>query len=113
VTPEGLAALLSSLGDTPDAVAETLRREGCGGTRGHCWGCPVSLFLRKRTGLRAGARALRCDVEPPGTEPVSCETPMPVRLFVRLFDLGEYPDLQLSISTVPPRTTPPPPGGVP
>jgi hypothetical protein len=103
MTPEDLSALLSSLGDTPDAVAETLRREGCAGTRGHPWSCPVSVFLVKKTGYRAGARALRCDVEPPAAVPVSCETPMPVRLFMGYLDRGDrYGDLQLSKSTVSP-----------
>jgi hypothetical protein len=113
MTPEDLSALLSSLGDTPDAVAETLRREGCQGRPFNPWFCPVSVFLGKRTGLRAAARALRCDVEPPAGGFVCCETPAPVRLFMGGFDRGEYPDLQLSKSTVTPPTTQPPSGGVP
>lgn len=99
MTAEALSGLLAALGDDPDAVAESLRREGCVGTRGHPWSCPVALFLRKRTGLRCGARALRCSWEPGGGEIVYCDTPHPVRVFMGRHDRGEYPDLCLSAPT--------------
>jgi hypothetical protein len=47
VTP---AEALAALGDTPDAVAETLRAGGWRGSRKACGACPVAVYLRAQVG---------------------------------------------------------------
>lgn len=106
MTTEDLTALLSSLGDTPDAVAETLRREGCVGERWNPFHCPVACYLRRRlphVRAEVSVRADGCAVWPdPGAAPVLWSTPGAVRVFLERFDGGGYTGLRLSESTVSP-----------
>ena len=91
--------LLARLGATPDAVAETLRAEGCNGPPYNDCFCPVANYLRKHTGQAASAAAFACslgefrfeDGIPVEFDPrVSARTPEPVAQLITAYDHGDY-----------------------
>jgi hypothetical protein len=49
-TDEGLARALADLGDSKDAVADTLTRGGWRGLRDECQACPVAVYLKAKFG---------------------------------------------------------------
>ncbi len=93
-TDDELAVLLATLGDTPVAVAETLRAKGIKGRPCESSRCPIANWLVTETGAvtvevdsdiyfrHAGAHGLWID-----------PTPDAVAEFIRRFDEGDFPDL--------------------
>jgi hypothetical protein len=82
------AEALAALGDTPDAVAETLRAGGWRGQRASCESCPLARYLAGSFGgewMSASTETLA----PFGW----VRHPQPVAEFVVRFDRGHYPDL--------------------
>ena len=97
-----LIEYLTSLGTTPDEVAASLRKQGVKGTRGSSTGCVLlegikDIFSDRDYGLQVlsvdsslyFAVSSRDDFEPP-------DFPGPVLEFVRRFDAGDFPDLQVA-----------------
>lgn len=90
--PERVAAALAALGDSSDAVAETLEREGCEGIRNKEDACPVYLYLSKQFPMTA------VDTEAAWFQPAEEDEqpvplPEPVALFIGRFDKGAFDSL--------------------
>lgn len=97
-----VAELLAGLGDTPDAVADTLRARGIKGVPGDCERCAVATLIRRETGLGAqvclyptpegevtGTAYLRTGPD----DEVRVALPDAAARFARRFDEGVYLDL--------------------
>lgn len=89
-----VTAALAELGDTPDAVADSLRAKGIKGARRAECDCPVANYLRTLDGIS--------EIEVSGTEVflgpsidqgIGIEMPVSVAGFVHHFDEGVYLDL--------------------
>lgn len=84
-----VAELLAGLGDTPDAVADTLRAKGIKGKRGDFCGCPVARCVQELLGTENANVSDVWVYFVAGRVP----TPRPVSDFLSLFDRGVYLDL--------------------
>jgi hypothetical protein len=90
---DDLTTMLRSLGNAPEDVAASLRRQNCRGYRGMPATCPVAVLMR-----RAGYHHINVDhvaaaaIGPGGFQ---CCHPVPsaVGAFVLRFDDGWYPEL--------------------
>lgn len=94
-----LHALLDALGDTADAVAETLRAQDCTGPPFNDCFCPVAAYITKHTGKAASAAAYASstgifgfrDGIPVSFDPrSSTRTPEPVAAMITAYDRGAY-----------------------
>ena len=83
---------LAGLGNSPDAVARTLKRRGCRGARGSFTLCPVAVGLERRFRVDV---LVRPDVICFSTGP-SVRTSTAVWTFIRRFDRGDYPELEIA-----------------
>ena len=98
---------MSRLGETSDAVAESLRRAGVRGIRKSSISCPLLVGIKRECRLPWGSPT----APKPGVVTYSDlqimdpPVPTPVAEFMKRFDEGEYPELALS-RTIPPRKTP-------
>lgn len=86
--------LLAELGNTPDEIAETLRRLSITGDRYLSNSCPVANYLNLTTAVHDD----RCyvsfsSVRLRGSGRYVAAVPPPVATFARLFDAGDYRDL--------------------
>lgn len=98
---EMVRVALAELGDTPDAVAETLRRAGIQGRRQSSCGCPVALWLARRVPALLDRNGLfRWEVTAgavlDGDGEVWVGLPVPVKRFIEHFDTSDpaYLDLE-------------------
>lgn len=80
--------LLERLGRDSDAVASSLRSEGCIGNTTY-GGCPLARYLRKN-GFE-NATVFFCDAAAGG---VRVALPKPAHAFRVLFDQGHFPELE-------------------
>jgi hypothetical protein len=85
-----LEALLQSLGDTPDKIAEYLYQNGYRGQRGDQQRCPLSQALRGR-----GCKFVAVRITETETERGWCINPPAVTEFVMKFDSAKYPQLEV------------------
>lgn len=90
-----LTAALKALGDTPDAVADTLRALGITGVRRSHRTCPVARYLSEVFGPDVSVGRDMSHVRVNGVI-AETTTPQPVTQFISLFDNGRYPDLEAS-----------------
>lgn len=81
------------LGETPDAVADSLRKTGVRGYRGCCFSCPLARYLKARGFgfVTVGVNSVVCVVP---KETTKHRLPAAVLEFVKRFDDGLYPDLR-------------------
>lgn len=98
MTNEDLTALLLSLGDTPDAVADSLRAAGCKGKKMAPCECPVANWLLRQTQRTSLVEDRHCWLYPPDGDYASpgrlkVATPAAVAQFISGFDHGQYADL--------------------
>ena len=91
--PERVAAALNALGESSDAVAETLAREGCEGIRNKEDACPVFNYLRKQFPMTAVDTESAWFHPAPELAEVPVTLPEPVALFVGRFDKGAFDNL--------------------
>jgi hypothetical protein len=87
-TRQRVADVLAGLGDSVEAVADSLRRDGVTGTAEDYRRCPIANRLRRE--LPAGWRAeviedFACIMPGDGTE-IRVPNPAPVRAFVEWYD---------------------------
>lgn len=100
-TEAGVAEALSTLGTTPNTVAEILSREALVGKPQDDCGCPVALYLQAvieghpRAGIYHDDHWFACvwRRDRPDNADLTVDLPDAVRDFVLAFDRGEYPDL--------------------
>lgn len=84
--------LATFAGKTPDQIAEAVGKHGIKGRMGTTYGCPMALLLdsvstgRYVIGRRYIARVCGKKIE-------RARTPDNIAVFVRKFDLGQYPNL--------------------
>lgn len=92
LTPAGVFSALTALGDTPDAVYDTLLAGGHRGTRSCSGRCPVASYLQSLyPGHLVAVDCLRSTVGPVEM----LHNPVPVAAFVALFDTDRcYLDLE-------------------
>jgi hypothetical protein len=96
------SGLLAELGDSPDAVAETLRATGVQGVPRDNRSCAVALYLSALVGSEPRIRSVTvghcsltinlvalADSRPAGR--LQVQLPKPVRRFVAAFDARQYP----------------------
>lgn len=83
--------LLRSLGNSSDAIAETLRSQQITGLPNKTGYCPVANLLRQKTGYqwRVTCATASC----PGVTQAAIHLPTAITDFVLSFDRGDYPDL--------------------
>lgn len=86
---EEIVAFLNKLGDTPDAVANTLRDLHVTGTPGTCASCPIAIVLNTFLGCW-GVQAYCGQIIADG---VVVNPPYAIRQFIGAVDAGEYQDL--------------------
>jgi hypothetical protein len=97
-TDEELVALLASLGDSADEVADALYAAGVRGKPDDATCCPVANWLGQESGLepyveREGV-CLYLDLDEQEEQPqLRAETPAAVAEFIRRFDHDDYPQL--------------------
>jgi hypothetical protein len=95
---ETVTDLLRNLGDTADAVADTLHMAGVTGVTDNVFADPVANYLKLR-GIQSPEVDLECVAldayeNPDMTDgPFRVHHPRPVRDFLVAFDNGEYADL--------------------
>jgi hypothetical protein len=90
MTPDEAVALLRGLGDTSEAVAASLAREGIrGGPYDECR-CPLAVFIRRQPGW-SHARVTEFRVF---SLEMSCTLPAACAVFIWEFDLERYPELR-------------------
>jgi hypothetical protein len=96
--------LLRQLGDSPDEVADALRRSGVRGVPRSNRSCAIALYLAALLGSDTRVRSVRvghCSLQlalatGPEHRPaghLTVQLPKPVRRFVAAFDAHEYPDI--------------------
>lgn len=91
ITADAVAALLAGLGSDASEVYATLSREKCRGVRMHACGCPCAVYLgRKLPGAFVGVTR---EVTIVGD--LSVPNPSAVGGFIRRFDMGEFPSLDV------------------
>ena len=88
-----VAELLAGLGDTPDAVADTLRARGIKGVREHCCACPIAELLKRNGIPNPHVECARVWPDPDSMWKVSTRMPAAVQVFIDRFDEGVYLDL--------------------
>lgn len=92
--PERIAAALAALGESADAVAETLGREGCEGIRNKEDACPVFHYLSKQIpGVVAVDKESAWFTPAPMLADTPVLLPEPVARFVERFDHGAFEHL--------------------
>jgi hypothetical protein len=94
-----LATLLESLGDTPEAVAESLTKAECSGHQGMPGYCPVAVFIQRQMHVGPGGAVVQPSLAtvydsgvPNGGRSVA-SLPSGCFHFVNKFDRGEFPQL--------------------
>jgi len=95
---------LSSLGNSANEVAESLRKQGVKGKRKSACACPILKGIYKAcpnywSGLEISGGHLRADgwhyhVSLNDSQIVDPTLPQPVMNFIGNFDTGKYPDLE-------------------
>jgi len=86
---------LRSLGDTKEAVAESLRRLGVCGYRDDSLECPIANALREHAEIPFNAKHIRVlgdRITYENTDFIvhsACNTPKPVKDFIKSFDKSE------------------------
>ena len=88
--------LLNMLGDSPEKVADTLRKKNIKGRIGSRSSCPIANYLHRYHPGRVSVSQLmaRFYEKSGGTErQMQIYLPDQLRDFVGRFDAGEYPDL--------------------
>lgn len=88
--------LLEDLGETDDAIAASLKKEGCKGLPGDPCECPLAVYLTsKLTGLRAEVYMSCIAVYESDMNFSLARIPLgtAVSRFASRFDSGRYPDL--------------------
>jgi hypothetical protein len=91
-----LEEVLRHMGDTPDAVAETLRRAGIKMVRDtglRCKTCPVATYLRRHGFPLAVVYTATAGPDDVGPLDEHIDMPSAVVQFVHDFDNGRYSDL--------------------
>ncbi len=91
MTNEEAKALLLELGKTSEEIAANLLTLGCKGNH-LLIGCPIAQFLGNHGGEVASVDAYHVDLS---DYKLCFVTPHPISQFVRQFDDGEYPELEL------------------
>jgi hypothetical protein len=88
---ERITALLNSMGDGPDKVADWLWRRGFRGKKAISCQCPVANAVKWHTGQ--GVFVYNYCALDGHDYPRSVKVPEPVFNFVNAFDAGHYPHL--------------------
>lgn len=89
ITSTLIRALLRELGDTPKAIATSLRRRRLKGMLGVSNFCPLARYLKAKTGELTTVTEGYVDCDGLHNVPM----PQPCRDFVEAFDNNEFPDL--------------------
>ena len=99
MTAAEIVERMAALGDTAEDVADSLDAAGVKGPTGDGGACPLAVWAQRQHGDVTGP----CVVAPHKLilwpdDPSSSEAALPpaLRDFVRLFDAGEFPDLECS-----------------
>jgi len=89
-----VAAALESLGADGSEVAARLERRGCYGRRHDSVDCPVTRWVEQQAFVTVAVGDAECcvlgPVGPSGTVPL----PLPVQVFLRAFDRGDFAALE-------------------
>jgi hypothetical protein len=96
-TDEALAALLASLGDTPDQIAATLTAAEITGHPGQAGRCPIANWIRATCGNNDWAPLVSndtVDLHIDDDTMFRAATPAPVDVFITRFDADMYPTLE-------------------
>ncbi len=87
---------LDDLGSTPGDIALTLMLAGCRGYRKSAWDGPLARYLRANVGIEAGVWTDQVSwIEPRLGRAVTLPMTQPLREFLRRFDEGSYPQLEV------------------
>jgi hypothetical protein len=90
-----VTTLLKALGETAQAVGQSLTNQQCHGRRGSCSECPVAVYLHRALAApdtRIGVNPDKVWVcTPLGLYRIT--VPTGVRNFITAFDAGSYPNL--------------------
>jgi hypothetical protein len=86
-----IAQDLKALGNTVDEIADTLQRLCIKGHKEVSWGCPIYFYLKsKGHDVSSVGYHYACIVSQP-----SFYMPSLITDFIRSFDYGQYPDLEM------------------
>ncbi len=92
-----ITELLDELGETPDKVAAKLQELGIVGTPGCRASCPVAVYLKLNGfGLAEVASTWACTYQ--ASNWICVDLPLAVRQFVRLMDMGKWPELKAKVA---------------
>lgn len=87
---------LLHLGETGDTVARRLRTARCHGERHTSRSCPVAQYMKKKSFSSRAPRVKGTEfVFKCGTRYLMVPLPSAVRNFIRMFDDGHHPSLEL------------------
>lgn len=92
MTPETILAKLAELGDTPDAIAESLRARGIKGDKRSATSCPLANYLRECGAEYPVVFDWAWVTQDDGEQGV--EVPAHAYQFARSFDADAYPFLE-------------------
>lgn len=89
---EATFSCLERLGNTPDEIAESLSVKQIKGSKREPHSCPIAQYLR---GQYPRAKISVCH-DMVRLDDVVMSPPKPVRDFIHGFDMGDYPNLQVT-----------------
>lgn len=84
---------LNGLGNSPDEVAQTLKKRGIKGIAVKANSCPVAIALKRRWPKR-DISVVSTRIYFDRSYDYFARTPQGVERFIRMFDEGQYPELR-------------------